>query len=113
MIGEPAGLCAFLGLFGSSPLLVLEYYAVVGRSRRATSLIAYLALYFAMMGSIAWLASLQEMLRLKSAKPGSMSPGEFATYSVFLACLVALGIGHIRWLRILRAEWTERLSQDK
>jgi hypothetical protein len=112
-LGGPAGLGAVCGLFGSLPLLVAEYYAVVRRSRRATSLIAYLTVWFAIMGSIAWLAGLLDVLRLKSPGPDSMSPGMFAIYSAFLACLVMVGLGHLRWLRLLKAAPKGILSQDE
>ena len=100
-LGGPAGLGAAFGLLGSLPLPVVEYSAVVRRSRRATSLIAYLALYLLVIGSVAWLAGLLDVLRLKSSAPDSMSPGMFAIYSAFLACLVMVGLGHLRWLRLL------------
>jgi hypothetical protein len=111
-LGGPAGLGAALGLFGGLPLLAAEYYAVARRSRRAASLIAYPALYFAVMGSVAWLAGLLDVLRLKSPGPDSMSPGEFAIYTGFLAYLVTVGIGHLRWLRLLRATQTGPVSQN-
>ncbi len=100
-LGGPAGLGAALGLIGSLPLLVVEYFAIVRRSRRATALIASPALYGAAMGSIAWVAGLLDVLRLKSPGPDPMSAGEFVLYSALLACVVAVGLGHLRWHRLL------------
>ncbi len=99
----PAGIGAVLGLFGSAPLLVIEYGAVVRRRWRAASLLAYLLLYLALMGSFGWVGGLLDVLHLKSPGHDSMSAGEFALYSVFLACVMVAGIGHLRWSRLLRS----------
>lgn len=101
-VGGPAGLGAVCGLVGSLPLLVGEYCSVVRGSRWATSLIAGLALYGAVMGSIAWIAGLVGLIRGESAGPDAMSTGEFVAYTAVLAWLVAVGLGHLRWLRLLR-----------
>lgn len=112
-LGGPAGLGAVMGLFGSLPMLIAEYFAVIRRSRRASSLIAYLGLYFAIMGAVPWLAGFLDVLRLKSPGPDSMSPGEFAIFSSILAGLVTVGMGHLRWLRLLKAESTGTISRDE
>lgn len=102
-LGGPAGLGAALALFVALPMLVVEYYAVVRRSRRAASVVASLALYCAALGSLGWVAGLLDLLWTRRSGPGSMGPGEFAVYSAFLACVVAVGLGHLRWRRLLGA----------
>jgi hypothetical protein len=109
----PARICAAVGLFGSLSLVIVEYYVVVRRSRRATSLIAYLALNFAMLGSVAWFAGLLDVLQLRSPAPNSISPLGFGIYSVFLAGLATVGLGHLRWLRLLKAAPREIVSQNE
>jgi hypothetical protein len=102
-LAGPAGIGAALGLFGSGPLLVVEYGAVVRRSWRSAAILAYLLLYLALLGSFAWIGGLLDWLRLKSPGPEAMSPGMFALYSTFLACAIVSGVGHLRWSRLLRA----------
>lgn len=102
-LAGPAGVGAALGLFGSAPLPVLGYRAVVRRRRRAASLLACLLLYLALMGSFACVGGLLDVFHLKSPCHGSMSAGEFALYTVFLTCVIVAGIGHLRWSRVLRS----------
>lgn len=102
-LAGPSGVGAALALFGSTPLLVVEYHAVVRRSGRAASLVAYLLLYLALLGSFAWVGGLLERLHLKSPGKNSMSAGEFALYSVFLTSVIVSGMGHLRWFRHVRS----------
>jgi len=101
--GGPAGLGAGFGLLGGPLVFVAEYRAVIRRSQRAALVIASLSFYGAAMGSIAWVAAVLHFLGLTPTTPGSMSPGEFTIYSVFLTYLITIGLGHLRWYRRLRA----------
>lgn len=100
-LAGPAGLGAALGLLVFLPLLVAEYFAIFRGSRRAAATIAASCLAFAALGTIGWAAGLLDVLGLKSPGPDSMSPGEFAAFSAFLAGLLAAGLGHLRWHRLL------------
>jgi len=111
-LNGPAGLGAVCGVIGGLPLLAVEYYAVYRRSRRASMLIASFLLCDAFIGCIAWLAGLMTVLRLISPNPDSMSPGGFFQYSAFLACLIAVGLGHLRWHRMLSSATIGRSSDE-
>lgn len=111
-LNGPAGLGAVCGVIGGLPLLIVEYYAVFRRSRRASMLIASFLFCGAFIGSIGWLAGLMTVLRLLSPTPDSMSAGGFFQYTACLACLIAVGLGHLRWHRMLSSATIGRSSVE-
>lgn len=102
-LGGPSVLLAIFAPLVCPPLLVAEYYAIARGSHNATSTIACLGLYVAVLGSIGWVGGLLDVLSLKATGRNPMSLGDLIANSIFLADPVVVGFGHLRWLRILKA----------
>ena len=98
---------AWLGiiLFPVSSMLLLaaEYRAVCRREARAAAWVAGIFLYFAVCGSIGWVAGLLHLTGVLPPHRDWQSWSEFAIYSAFLAYMAFIGAGHLHWWRVLRA----------